>query len=121
MGGSREQTIEQLNRRALWEGHLGCWQKSGQTATAYCKEQQLSIDRFKYWQHRIIPHTKRSRGSKGFVEVSLTEPKRHAVTEASASASIVLETPLGYKIHLPRDVSQGELSLFLCSLRQSSC
>ncbi len=122
MGRSIEQNIEQLNRRTLWEGHMERWQKSALTATAYCKEQQLSIDSFKYWQYRILPHTRGSRGGKEFVEVCLTEHRRPAVIEnARESVSILLETPLGYKIHLPRDLSQTELSLLLSSLRQASC
>jgi hypothetical protein len=122
MGRSIEQNIEQLNRRSFWEVHLERWQKSAVTATAYCKEHQLSIDSFKYWQYRILPHTRVSRGSKEFVEVSITEHTSRAVIEQTREAvSILLETPLGYKIHIPRDLSQTELSLLLFSLRQASC
>lgn len=122
MGRSIEQNIEQLNRRAFWEGHLGRWQQSALTATSYCKEHQLSIDSFKYWQYRILPHTRVSRGCKEFVEVSITEHRSHAVIEKTKEAvSILLETPFGYKIHLPRDLSQTELSLILSCLRQASC
>jgi hypothetical protein len=122
MGRSIEQTIEQMNRRAFWEGHLERWQNSALTATGYCKEQRLSIDSFKYWQYRILPHTRASRGSKAFVEVSVTEHTSRSVIENTReTVSILLETPHGYKIHLPRDLSQPELSLLLSSLRQASC
>lgn len=122
MGRSIRQNLEQLNRRVFWQGHLERWQSSRITATAYCKEHELSIDRFKYWQYRILPETRACRGSKEFVEVCITERIEQAVIETFRDTSpILLETPSGYKFHLPRDLSEGELSVLLSSLRQTSC
>jgi hypothetical protein len=120
MGRSIQQNIEHQKKRGYWQGHLECWQSSGKTATDYCREQGLSIDNFKYWQYQMLPETRGTRGRKEFVEVGITEHTQHAVIKTTMEgAPILVETPSGYKIHLPRDLSQAELSILFSCLRQT--
>ena len=122
MERSIQQNIKPQERRAYWQDHLARWQKSERTATAYCREHQLSVDTFKYWQYRILPETRGSRSCKEFVEVCITERTQHATIETTIEATtILLETPSGYKVHLPRNLSQAELSKLFCCLRQALC
>src|SRR5512144_751992 len=41
--------------RAFWRHHLEQWQHSGLTQIAYCRQQDVSRDRFSYWKKRLLP------------------------------------------------------------------
>jgi hypothetical protein len=36
-----------------WRPHLEAWQKSQQTMIAYCREQQLNVEQFRYWNTQL--------------------------------------------------------------------
>ena len=123
MGQNILRSIEQAKKRTFWQEHLKSWQSSLMTATAYCREQGLSIDRFKYWQYRTLPKSRLTRAPQEFIEVTMTETTTNqTMVQASAKETfIMIETPLGYKITLPLGLTQSELHLVLSSLRQASC
>jgi hypothetical protein len=40
-------------KRQYWQAHSDGYTKSGQTRTAYCKQNNLNIQTFAYWRRRI--------------------------------------------------------------------
>jgi hypothetical protein len=121
MGISKKREQEQAEKKALWQQHLNFWQTSKQSATAYCKEQNLSVHRFKYWQYRLMPESKQvysgiSRGS--FLEVKIEDER--VPDEQSIPERIEIISPGGYRIQL---FGSSHLTLVqaLQALRQLSC
>jgi hypothetical protein len=41
--------------RTFWRCHLEQWQHSGLTQIEYCRQQDVSRDRFSYWKKRLLP------------------------------------------------------------------
>lgn len=78
-------TTEQ--KRTFWQNHIDCWQGSGQSQTAYCKQHGLKLANFGYWRTRL---SKTQRSHK-FIPVDL-EPNVQA--RVSLPNGIRLEVPV---------------------------
>lgn len=44
-------------KRALWRERMGAFLASGLSGAAWCREQGLSYDQFRYWSKRVTPET----------------------------------------------------------------
>ena len=71
-----EQEPTPQSRHAYWQGHIECWQDSGQSQQSYCREHDLNYARFHYWRRKLrqderqdVPRTRAS----GFVPVTPTD------------------------------------------------
>ena len=50
LNAKQQQRQEKEN---YWRPHLEAWQKSQNTMVAYCKEHELNIDHFRYWNTQL--------------------------------------------------------------------
>lgn len=41
-----------------WTGHIQRWQRTEQTQSAYCRDQNLSYHRFNYWRRKLTTPSK---------------------------------------------------------------
>lgn len=66
--------------RDKWQSIVHEWRNSNLAASAYCREQQLNIHKFKYWQYQFAPETKKSHQLKrplfSQVQIAKTNPVR---------------------------------------------
>ena len=68
---SRQAELEE--KRRFWKQHIEGWKLSNQTQTEYCRQHDLSYDRFVYWKRKFRRDSKPS-----FIELKLppvTPPK----------------------------------------------
>jgi hypothetical protein len=56
----KTQQEERAEREAYWQPILADWQSSGLTVKEYCRTNQVNESRFKYWQTKLLPESKRS-------------------------------------------------------------
>ena len=90
--------------RASWLKHVTDWEKKGASANQYCRENDLCIHQFKYWQYRFAPHTKKIRNKARaklspvtFIPVEIKEPLKKSyrakmVIRIGTKSCIELET-----------------------------
>lgn len=103
---------EQQKHRNFWQGQIKQWQESQMTASMYCKEHQLGIHQFKYWQYQFAPETKKKRHKLKrplFSEVKVTGGG-HGLTRLENSLS-AFELTIGDKIKLQVPPQFDEASL----------
>ena len=48
-------SIERMERRQFWEGHVDHWKTSGLTQAEYCRQNDLRVHSFWYWRKRFCP------------------------------------------------------------------
>lgn len=46
---------ERKQNRKFWEAHLKRWETSGISQSAYCRQNQLRLNRFIYWKKKRSP------------------------------------------------------------------
>ena len=61
----RQAGIEE--KRRFWKQHIEGWKSSNQTQTEYCRQHDLSHDRFVYWKRKFRRDSKPS-----FIELELS-------------------------------------------------
>ena len=45
--------VEQEEKRRFWKRHIEGWRTSGLTRAGYCRQHNLSYDRFIYWSRKF--------------------------------------------------------------------
>ena len=64
-------------RSAFWNNHIQNWQKTDQSQSAYCHEQNLNYYRFTYWRRKFAGQATKKRkpvNHPGFVPVQASTP-----------------------------------------------
>jgi|MudIll2142460700_1097286.scaffolds.fasta_scaffold1411432_1 hypothetical protein len=51
----KTRAAEVKQKRKFWEAHLKRWEASGISQSAYCRQNQLRLNRFIYWKKRRSP------------------------------------------------------------------
>lgn len=51
---AKSRTAERNQKRKYWEAHLKRWESSGISQSAYCRQNQLRLNRFIYWKKRCF-------------------------------------------------------------------
>ena len=49
----RRRVFDNKAKRAWWQVHVDAWQKSGLTATAYCRQHRLTTENFRTWRREL--------------------------------------------------------------------
>tara|TARA_B100000519_G_scaffold179139_1_gene169842 strand:+ start:474 stop:839 length:366 start_codon:yes stop_codon:yes gene_type:complete len=121
MAITKRQIKERLEKKRFWQSHLEACQSSGQSKPIYCKEHGLSINRFRYWQSKLLATDKEVTSNierQDFLEVQVCE---RAVPDSESKTTITIRTPAGFEVDIPSD-SQGALFIKVFkALKDASC
>ena len=104
MPNSRKENGESLAR--YWQSHIDQWLNSGLTQSEYCRQKELSRDRFAYWKTKF----KKKNLPVEFVQVS-------HVSEVMHKADLKLNIGTGVQIEIPDGFSQVTLEQVLKTLK----
>ena len=50
---AKQLKTESQQKQSLWRSHVEKWSASGLSQTEYCRQNQLSKGRFKYWKYKF--------------------------------------------------------------------
>ncbi len=82
------------SRSAFWQRHIGHWQKTEQSQSAYCRDQDLNYHRFTYWRRKFALQTTPARQAiqrSGFVPVKSCSSAAHQNLTATLPNGVVLQ------------------------------
>ena len=121
---TKRHKIERAKKIVFWGQHLSAWRSSGLGVTAYCRQHDLSLHKFKYWQYQIskaeasqeVSGSKKSEQAR-FVEVLQPQEKLSA-PEGFSRCEIV--TQHGFNIVLSHDLLPTQLHNVLVTLKAIS-
>lgn len=51
----KTRAAEREEKRRFWEEHLERWEASGNSQNAYCRQNNLRLNRFMYWKKKRFP------------------------------------------------------------------
>jgi hypothetical protein len=89
-------------RRATWQRLLGEQQASGHSITAWCFQQDISVQTFYYWRKRLSAPTPCSATPQWLAVTPTTERVGDALT--LRVGRVAIEVPTGFDPHLLSDV-----------------
>lgn len=72
--------------------HIACWQQSGLSQKAYCRQHQIAYHLFPYWRKRYRLQSEGAACSKGFLSLDISLPA------VSATAVLELVRPDGSRL-----------------------
>jgi hypothetical protein len=80
-------TINSSSSADFWKNHIAHWQSSGLKLASYCRQQQLSYHKFKYWKYKLsaINSIVPSETNVGFTRVQIAE-----TTKSSSPSSLCI-------------------------------
>lgn len=109
---------EQLRAEKVnyWQPHLLGWQDSQLSATEYCRQQELNVHQFKYWQHQLLPGFKKAKASDPKQPIQFTELK---MPLPSSGLEIVLTS--GHHILVPDNFHEQTVKRILQLMVSLSC
>ena len=113
---------ERAKKIAFWEPHIAAWRSSELGATAYCRQHNLSLHKFKYWQYQITKGKATqqktsesiSANQTDFVEVVQPHTAFQAINTLSCCEIV---TQHGFSIVLSRDLLPTHLQNVLLTLK----
>lgn len=103
MSTSQQNKNEGLTR--FWRSHIDQWGSSGLTQTEYCRQNEISRDRFTYWKTKF----KKQNQSVEFVQLP--------VPLHCNSAGLKLNIGQGLQIEIPDDFVSETLEKVLLTLK----
>lgn len=80
--------------KAKWAQIISEWQKSNESQIQFCKRLNLKLNTFVYAKNKLLKNAL----PKKFIPVSI---KENVMASQILSQYIILENPLGLKIHIP--------------------
>jgi len=80
------------HKRRIWKELIECWQHSGLSQVAYCRERELKPHQFTYWKNRFA----QTEADISFVPLRFSQNLPVAI----AASSLNLFTPNGYRIEV---------------------
>jgi len=90
----------------LWKHHLTIWSASGLSQTEYCRQNDLSRDRFNYWKRKLKPKNLPVE----FVQITSESMSIHL-------NGLKLNIGPGLQIEIPDGFSQATLKQVLATLK----
>lgn len=87
-----------------WREIIEAWNKSGESQKTYCLRLGFSINTFTYARSKLLQQDK---PKTQFVPLTIKNNSEEKILPPSA---IVLENPLGYKLHLSASLSIEQLA-----------
>jgi hypothetical protein len=102
---AKRQRKSSAEKRQYWQAHSDGYAKSGQTRTAYCKQNNLNLQTFAYWRRRL----KTESGPVKLVQLPAT------IMQASGSLRVEVN---GYNIEVSEGFSSGTLARLVRVLRE---
>jgi transposase len=94
--------------RQRWVERLARYPHSGQTVTAFCSAEQVSVPSFYSWKRKLAD----AHPPAPLVPVQLATP---------ASAALELLLPSGTRLRLPADYNPHHLATLLAALEAHAC
>lgn len=91
MATSQKEKSEELARS--WRTHIDQWRISGLTQTEYCKQKQISRDRFTYWKIKF----KKQNSSIEFVQLPVPARITPVGLKLNIGQGLQIEIPDGFK------------------------
>ena len=104
MPNARKEKGETLAR--YWKSHIDMWLSSGLSQSEYCRQKELSRDRFAYWKTKL----KKKNLPVEFVQVS-------NASQLKPGADLKLNIVPGLQIEIPDGFSQVTLEKVLKTLK----
>lgn len=90
----------------LWKRHMESWSVSGLSQTEYCRQNDLSRDRFNYWKRKFNPKNLPVE----FVQIT---PESMGIN----LPGLKLNIGLGLQVEIPNGFSQATLEQVLATLK----
>lgn len=108
---------EKLQRHAYWQEQIERWKATGLTPSHYCRENNLSVHSFKYWQYQFAPETKRTKplkvdkssGRVAFKPVQILNDGPLMPTSGFSTAGLELIVNERLKLKIPSHFDEGLL------------
>jgi hypothetical protein len=105
---SRQAELEE--KRRFWKQHIEAWQSSSQTQTEYCRQHDLSYDRFVYWKRKFKRDAKPS-----FIEVKLSPVTPPKIIPPVSSLQVSVSR---FQIAVDPGFDPGFLRRLVCTLER---
>lgn len=106
MAETVKQRSDRKQKLNYWRSHIESWSLSTRSALGYCREHNLSLSQFKYWQQRISKDS-----SPLFIEVETTT--LNAYTPPPPERTITLETQGGFTLSIRTTAFDADLTSLL--------
>lgn len=97
-------SFDSKQKRKFWKNHIKQWEASGLSQRAYCRENDLIIQRFYDWKRRI---TTADKPYVSFLPVALTD------SPANNHLSVRIHTPNGFTIEIEDQDGSIEINRLL--------
>jgi len=99
-------------RRQFWQAHIEAWSLTGLSQTGYCRQNNLSINRFTYWKRKF----QRENLPVEFVRIPV-EPVKSTHLFHNNEASLRLDVDSRFTIEIPDGFTPVTLEQVLLTLR----
>ncbi len=96
--------MESNSKLVHWESVITSWKESGKSQVNFCKDNEIKVSTFGYWQKRL------SASKNLFVPVKVLDSTRYE------SIFYKIETPLGVNIIIPSGANLDDLTVIFKSL-----
>lgn len=74
MNKSGLQTINRSNNLSYWNTQVTACRSSGMSVNKWCKEHEIPLSSYYYWQKQVYHATVEPQQNKGFVEIQIDSP-----------------------------------------------
>ncbi|HFD32781.1 MAG TPA: IS66 family insertion sequence hypothetical protein [Gammaproteobacteria bacterium] len=110
---------DQINseRRRFWENHIEQWSSSGLTQAEYCRQHDISSNRFTYWKCKF----KREKTSSGIVPVPVSALSSPGSGRPVSSCELRLCIDSRYDLFIQENVSSSLLEKVITAVEKISC
>ena len=98
-----------------WRAVIIKHSKSGLSATAFCREQDLNIHQFRWWQRRFRKENARGKES-GFLQLVPFSKSQHSGICIRLNNEVLIEVEQGFDPHTLRGVIEA-----ICSEETKQC
>ena len=96
-------------KRRFWQAHIVAWEQSGNSQSAYCRDNNLPLKSFNYWRNKFCDR----KPPVTFVPVAVKTP---SFPSGGSGTSLKLLTRSGYGIEIGDGFNQETLKKLLNTL-----
>lgn len=104
--------LQRSTKRDYWKGHLQQYVESGLSKAAYCRENNLNYDQFKWWYRKFKDEQENK--SSTFVELT------HKYINTKTEYPVIIEIG-GMKVKVNEYVSRDTLKTVIAVLQEAVC
>jgi hypothetical protein len=114
MAETSKQRLDRVQKIAYWREHIERCSSSSMSASRYCRQYSLLLNRFRYWQELVS-----TQPTPLFVEVETT--RYSAYSSTPSERTIIITTPQGFDISIQTHNFEFDLMTLLNLTGPKSC